>query len=208
MDQWSNSAAGLWSTGSNWSSNRPPDSTFTEKRGHKTYQIQVWDTDGLPFMADYPQPVRVVRSEEVLERNRFREGQRSSFSTDHEWLWITTLDPRSFPAATIRQLGHSRWKQENNGWMDLTKHWAFKHGFLHACQHRPQQINVSGRPQPVPNRGLEAVTFVLLIAFALSSAFVLRHSKLARREHFTALAVAGQLHASISKAPPVIRAPD
>jgi fibronectin-binding autotransporter adhesin len=29
MDQWNNSASGLWSTGSNWSSNRPPDSTFT-----------------------------------------------------------------------------------------------------------------------------------------------------------------------------------
>jgi hypothetical protein len=187
---------------------RPPDSAFTEKRGHKTYQIQVWDTDGLPFMADYPQPVRVVRSEEVLERNRYRAGQRASYSTDHEWLWITTLAPRVFPAATIRQLGHSRWKQENNGWMDLTKHWAFKHGFLHACQHRPQQSNASGQREPVPNRGLEAVTFVLLIAFALSSAFLLRHSKLARRQHLTAVAVAGQLHASISKAPPAIRAPD
>src|SRR5689334_5758615 len=29
MDVWSNSTAGLWSIGSNWSSNRPPDSTFT-----------------------------------------------------------------------------------------------------------------------------------------------------------------------------------
>jgi len=28
MDQWNNSASGLWSTGSNWSSNQPPDSTF------------------------------------------------------------------------------------------------------------------------------------------------------------------------------------
>jgi len=25
-------------------------------------------------------------------------------------------------AAVIRQLGHSRWNQENNGWMDLNKH--------------------------------------------------------------------------------------
>jgi T5SS/PEP-CTERM-associated repeat protein len=29
MDQWNISGGGLWSTGSNWSSNRPPDSTFT-----------------------------------------------------------------------------------------------------------------------------------------------------------------------------------
>ncbi len=36
---------------------RPPDSVFTEKRDHKTYQVQLWDTDGLPFTADDPQPI-------------------------------------------------------------------------------------------------------------------------------------------------------
>jgi hypothetical protein len=187
---------------------RPPDAVVTEKRDHKTYQIQLWDTDGLPFTADHPQPVRVVRSEEVLERTRYRQGKRTSHSTDHEWLWITTLETRAFPAATVRQLGHSRWKNENNGWMDLTKHWALKHGFLHACRHRPKQSNASGQRELVPNRGLAAVTFILLIAFALSSAFVLRHSKLVRRDHLTTIAVAAQLRAWVSKAPPSIRAPD
>ena len=55
---------------------------------------------------------------------------------------------------------------------------------------------------------LAAVTLILLIAFALSSAFVLRHSKLARRDHLTAIAVAAQLRAGVSKTPPPIRAPD
>ena len=91
------------------------------------------------------------------------------------------------------------------GW---TKHWAFKHGFLHACKHRPNQINAAGQLEPVPNQGLAAVTLILLIAFALSSAFILRHSKLVRRDHLTAIAVAAQLRAWISKAPPCIRAPD
>src|ERR1700752_1906826 len=189
-------------------SNRPPDKTFTEKQDYKTYRVQLWDTEGLPFTIDNPEPVRVVRSEEVLERNRYRQGERGAHSTDHEWLWVTTLDQQSFSATVIRQLGHSRWKNENNGWMDLTQHWAFKHGFLHACQHRPQQINAAGEREPVPNRGLAAFTLILLIAFALSSAFVLRHSKLVRRDHLTAIAVAAQLHASISKAPPRIRAPN
>jgi hypothetical protein len=187
---------------------RPPADTCTEKRDHKTYHVQLWDTEGLPFTADYPEPVRVVRSEEVLERNRYRQGELTSHSTDHEWLWITTLDQQAFPAATIRQLGHSRWKNENNGWMDLTKHWAFKHGFLHACKHRPNQTNAAGQPEPVPNHGLAAVTLILLIAFALSSSFVLRHSKLVRRDHVSTIAVAAQLRAWISKAPPSIRAPD
>jgi Transposase DDE domain len=187
---------------------RPPDVTLTEQRDHKTYKVQLWDSEGLPFTIDNPEPIRVVRSEEVLERNRYREGERALHSTDHEWLWITTLPTQAFPAAVIRQLGHSRWQNENNGWMDLTQHWAFKHGFLHACQHRPKQTNASGERDLVPNHGLAAVTLILLIAFALSAAFVLRHSKLVRLYHLSAVAVAAQLRAWTSKAPPPIRAPN
>jgi len=186
---------------------RPPDAEFTEQVEHKTYRVQLWDTEGLPFTLDNPEPVRVVRAEEVLDRNRYREGERTSHSTDHEWLWFTTLTRQAFPTPVVRQLGHSRWKNENNGWMDLTKHWAFKHGFLHACQHRPKQANASGQKELVPNHGLAAVTLILLIAFALSSAFVLRHSKLARQDHLTIIAVAAQLRAWASKTPPSIRAP-
>ncbi len=187
---------------------RPPDTHFTEQRDHKKYEVQLWDTEGLPFTIDNPQPVRVVRSEEVLERKRYRQGERVSYSTDHEWLWFTTLPQQVFSTPVIRQLGHTRWKNENNGWMDLTKYWAFKHGFLHACRHRPKQTNTAGERETVSNHGLAAVVLILLIAFALTSAFVLRHSKLARRDHLTAIAVAAQLRVWASKAPPPIRAPD
>jgi DDE family transposase len=186
---------------------RPPDAQFTEKRAHKTYQVQLWDTEGLPFTNDNPELVRVVRSEEILERNRYREGERTKHSTDHEWLWVTTLLQKEFPTPVIRQLGHNRWKNENNGWMDLTKYWDFKHGFLHACRHRPKQTNASGKQEPVSNHGLAAVTLILLIAFALTSAFVLRHSKLARIHNLTTVAVAAQLRSWAAKAPPSIRAP-
>ncbi len=187
---------------------RAPDADFIEPRDHKTYRVQLWDTEGLPFTIEHPDPVRVVRSEEVLKRNRYREGKRTSHSTHHEWLWVTTLPQKEFPTPVVRQLGHSRWKHENNGWMDLTKHWAFKHGFLHACRHRPRGTNAAGEREAVSNDGLAAVTLILLIAFALTSAFVLRHSKLVRRHHLTAIAVAAQLRASASKSPPPIRAPD
>jgi len=93
--------------------------------------------------------------------------------------------------------------------MDLTQHWAFPHGFLHACQYRPKsRPTPPDNGNPVPNGGLEAVTLILLIAFALSSAFVIRHSKLVRRDHLTAIAVAAQLRAWIAQGPPSIRAPD
>jgi len=187
---------------------RPPDAQFSEQSDGKTYRVQLWDTEGLPFTIDNPEPVRVVRSEEVLERRRYRHGELELHSTDHEWLWVTTLSKQIFPTRVVRQLGHGRWKNENNGWMDLTKHWAFKHGFLHACRHRPKRTNTSGEREPVANHGLAAVVLILLIAFALTSAFVLRHSKLARRDHLTAITVAAQLRAWVSKSPPKTRAPD
>ena len=187
---------------------RPADSSITERIDHKTYRCNLWDTEGLPFTIDNPAPVRVVRSEEVLERNIVRGGATVPCSTDHEWLWFTTLPKQAFPAAVVRRLGHNRWKNENNGWMDLSKHWSLKHGFLHACRHRPNTIDASGQRQPVPNRGLASVVLILFIASALSWAFVIRHSKLARLDGLTAVAVAAQLRAWTSKAPPRTRAPD
>jgi hypothetical protein len=185
---------------------RPPDQTFTETQSGKTSQVRLWEESGLPFTRPHPQPVRVIRTQEAVTQNHYRGEQKQQETTCHEWVWMTTLTP-PFPAPLVRRLGHDRWKQENNGWMNLTQHWAFKHGFLHACRHRPQHGLPSGQRERVPNQGLAAVTLILLIAFALCAAFVLRHSKLARRDHLTALAVAAQLRAAISKAPPSIRAP-
>jgi hypothetical protein len=45
---------------------RPADTSGTERQDGKTYEFQLWDTDGLPVSIDYPQPVRVVRSEGSL----------------------------------------------------------------------------------------------------------------------------------------------
>jgi hypothetical protein len=187
---------------------RSADASGTEQHHGKTYQFQLWDTEGLPFSSDHPQPVRVVRSEEKLTQNHYRRGQLQPETTEHEWLWITTLDAPSFPAAVVRRLGHQRWKQENNGWNDLTQNWAFKHGFLHACRHRPRTLAQDGERRPVANRGLAAVTLILLLAFTLCSAFLHCHSKLFRRYSISAIQVARQLRVSLSKLPPHIRAPD
>ena len=182
-------------------SRREPDSTFSEQRGHKTYECKIWSTEGLPF-ADRTELVRVVRSEEVLRRNRYRDGTPSEHRSDHEWLWITTLPEVQFSPVTIRKLGHDRWKQENNGWMDLTKNWAFKHGFLHACRHRPKLTDSQQSNALVPNRGLDAVALIALIAFSICTAFVLRHSKLVKLYRWSAVAVARQLEAWIWRLPP------
>jgi hypothetical protein len=206
---------------------RPADCTLTERRGGKSYQVQLWDTDGLPFSIDYPEPVRVVRAEESLTQNHYRRDQLTPETTEHEWLWITTLDPQAFSTTMVRGLGHDRWKQENNGWNDLTQNRAFKHGFLHACRHRPPEgshhsedmsVPVPGTSEPVStgtpaaalvaNRGLAAVSLILLLAFTLSMAFTHCHSKIFRRYRMSTIEVAGQLRRGVSKLPPKIRAPD
>src|SRR5579872_149108 len=157
----------------------------------------------------YPQLVRVLRSEEKLTQNHYRRGQVVAETTEHEWLWFTTLrDAKAFPAVLVRRLGHDRWKQENNGWNDLTQNWAFKHGFLHACRHRPQAVSPEGQRQPVANRGLAAVSLILLLAFTLCSAFIHGHSKMFRRYPMSTIEVARQLRLSVCKLPPNTRAPD
>jgi hypothetical protein len=185
---------------------RGPDQTFTERQEGKTYEVCLWEEFGLPFSRDHPQPLRVVRTQEEVTETHYQGDKKQRATTSHEWLWLTTLGT-TFAAPVVRRLGHDRWKNENNGWMDLTRHWALKHGFLHACQHRPRRRNPSGERQPVPNHGLAAVTLILLIAFAVCSAFLLRRSKLARLHHLTAVAVAAQLRSRIGNAPPSIRAP-
>jgi len=187
---------------------READASCTEQHGDRSYQVQLWDTEGLPFSGEDPRLVRVIRSEENVTETHYRQGQRQTEQSSHEWLWITTLDPRTFSAIQVRRLGHDRWKLENNGWNDLTQHWAFKHGFLHACKHRPQTAAENGEREPVPNRGLAVVTLILLLAFTLCAAFNHCHSKLVRRYHLTTLEVARQLRCSVSKLPSRIRAPD
>ena len=97
---------------------RPPDIGFTEQRDQKTYPVQLWDTEGLPFTLENPEPVRVVRSEEVLDRNRYREGELTWHSTDHEWLWVTTLPKQIIPAPVIRNLGIAAGRMRTTvGWI-------------------------------------------------------------------------------------------
>jgi hypothetical protein len=212
---------------------RPPDLEFTETIGGKNYQGQIWDTPGLPLAAADSPLLRVIRSEEKLTQNHYRLGQLQPETTEHEWMWITTLDTPAFPALVVRSLGHDRWKQENNGWNDLTQNWSLKHGFLHSCRHRPHAPATENQPsQPVanpatvetppaapertpspedqliPNHGLAAVVLILLLAFTLCAAFTQCHSKLVRLYHLTGIEVARQLRVSVSKLPPRIRAPD
>ncbi len=159
----------------------------------------------MPFTQDHPQAVRVVRSDETVTQNCVRGGQRKLVTTEHQWVWISTLDAKAVNAKTLRQMGHLRWKNANNGWNDLTQNWGMKHGFLHACRHR---VKSPGSDQPVENRGLAAVVLTLCITFALFTVFTLLHSKFYRIRKMTYRAVTQVLYRSMLRTLPPIRAPD
>ena len=107
-----------------------------------------------------------VRTKEVITENHCRRGKLEP-ETPSQWVWIDTLDPRRcFPCAWS---GNSDTVAENNRWRDLTKNWALKHGFLHACKHHRRQPTPDDPARLVPNRGLPAVT--LILAFTVCSAF-------------------------------------
>ncbi len=186
---------------------RPADNEFERRQEGEYRRIRLWQAADLPFMQDYPLPVRVVRSEEEVTRRKVQGGKPCQQTTRQQWLWISTLEGQAFPAQLIWQLGHLRWKNENNGWNDLTQNWALKHGFLHACKHRPKTVAANGELQSVPNRGLAAVVLILCLAFTLFSAFVRLHSKLFRRYRLTLVEVARQLHRSLWQLSPPIRSP-
>ena len=187
---------------------RPPDRTFVDQANRATRQVRLWQADGLPFSGDYPEPMRVLRTEETLTRPCRRGGEPDTETTRQTWTWITTLEEPAFAAETVWRLGHDRWKNENNGWNDLTQNWAFKHGFLHACKHRPRVLTATGERREVANRGLAAVALILCLAFALFSAFARLHSKLVRRYRLSMLEVSCQLYRSLWRLQPPIRAPD
>lgn len=182
-------------------SNREADQRFTEVNPDQKREVALWSEANLPFTQDFPKPVRVVRTKEAVTENHYRRGRLQPETTFQKWVWIDTLDPQVFSPRLVWQLGHSRWKQENNGWRDLTKNWALKHGFLHACKHRRKQPTPEDPAHLVANRGLAAVTLILLLAFNFCSAFCVLHSKLVRLYQISFREVARELYRSLWQPP-------
>lgn len=191
---------------------RAPDLCFSESAPGRRVQARIWDQDGLPFTQSYPARVRVLRSDETVAEHRVQGGELKMVITLHHWVWLSTLDSGSVNAKVLWQMGHLRWKNENNGWNDLTQNWMLKHGFLHACKHRVKLVQPGENNEPrealVSNSGLPAVILTLCIAFVLFTAFTLLHSKFYRAHKSTYREVARKLYRSMLRTLPPIRAPD
>lgn len=149
---------------------------------------ELWDLPGLLTWPQVQQPVRVVRSRETTTSRRQLDGQRKDQEAD--WVWVTTLSLRRASTRVVVDLGHARWRIENQGFNETTNRWAADHVY----KHHPIAILV--------------FTLMTMLAFNLFYAFYRRNLKpVYRRRHdaqHVARCLASELYQGLleSRAPP------
>jgi len=94
-------------------------------------------------------------------------------------LWVVAGDLDGYDSAAIRDIGHLRWKVENNAFGELTQH-----GHLTHCAHH----------HPV---AVVALLWIKLLAFTLFHAFALLQGKLVRLGRATLSEVRKQVYRSL-----------
>jgi len=136
--------------------------TPTQMVERERRQVEIWDVPSLRFSDSYTEPVRVIK---VRERwtQRERIGQQWEHRLQEQnWIWVVAGDLDGYQAAVIRDLGHSRWRIENNAFGQLTQHWHL----THCAHHHPVAV--------------VALLWIKIIAFTLFHAFAILHGKLFR----------------------------
>ena len=128
----------------------------------KKRRVEIWEVSSLRFSDTYTAPVRVVRVRERWTERTRRGKEWQTVEKEQTWIWVVAGDLDGYDGATIRDLGHLRWKIENNAFGQLTQHWHLTH-----CAHH----------QPV---AVLALLWIKIIAFTLFHAFAILHGKLFR----------------------------
>lgn len=97
------------------------------QRGRR--QCLQWDIEGFRTWPQVRQPVRVVRSVETWTVRRQLDGRREEQRS--AWTWVTTLPSRQAPTKVVVDLGHGRWKIENEGFNELVNRQHADHVYKH-----------------------------------------------------------------------------
>jgi hypothetical protein len=142
-------------------------------------QVEIWDVASLRFSDSYTDPVRVVRVRESWTE-RTRQGQEwKTEAKEQMWIWVVAGELDGYDGAAIRDMGHLRWKIENNAFGELTQHWHLTH-----CAHH----------QPV---AVLCLLWIKIIAFTLFHAFAILHGKLFRLGKVTLQEVRKRIYRSL-----------
>ena len=142
-------------------------------------QVEIWEVPAVRFTDPYPGPVRVVR---VRERWTQRQRVGREWKTEpkeQNWIWVVAGDLDGCDGAAIRDIGHLRWKIENNAFGELTQHWHL----THCAHHHPVAVL--------------ALLWIKIIAFTLFHAFAILHGKLFRLGRATLQELRQQIYRSL-----------
>jgi hypothetical protein len=149
-------------------------------------QVQIWEVPSLRFTDSYPGPVRVVRGRETGSERQRVGGAWVQAATEQNWMWVVAGDLDGYDGATIRDLGHLRWKVENKAFGELTQHWHL----THCAHHHPVAVVV--------------LLWIKILAFMLFGAFAVLHGKLIRLGRATFKEVRQQIYRSLLCGEPIL----
>jgi hypothetical protein len=148
-------------------------------------RVEIGDVPGVRFTDTYPGPVRVIRvREQWTERKRVGKEWKHE-QKEQNWIWVVAGDLDPYEGAVLRDIGHLRWKIENNAFGELTQHWHLTH-----CAHHHSVAVV-------------ALLWIKIIAFTLFHAFAILHGKLFRLGKVTMNEVRKQIYRSLLCGSPI-----
>jgi hypothetical protein len=142
-------------------------------------QVEIWDVPSVRFTDSYAGPVRVVRVRERWTQRQRVGKQWQTEEKEQNWIWVVAGDLDGYDGAAVRDLGHLRWKIENNAFGELTQHWHL----THCAHHHPVAV--------------VALLWIKIIAFTLFHAFAILHGKLFRLGKATLQEVRKQIYRSL-----------
>jgi Transposase DDE domain len=150
-----------------------PPGCWIDDHGRRT--VQYWDEGNFTSCEGVKRPLRVMRTQETVQRRERIAGRWVENEETAIWSWATTLPKAQLSSRGLWRGGHARWDIENDGFNTLATHWGLDHCFKHATT--------------------AIVNFLLtsFIVYALLQSFWQRNLKPARRAKLTLIALAREL---------------
>jgi hypothetical protein len=148
-------------------------------------QVEIWDVPAVRFTDTYPGPVRIVRVRERWTQRKRVAQEWQTQQKEQNWIWVVAGDLDGYDGAALRDIGHLRWKIENNAFGELTQHWHL----THCAHHHPVAV--------------VALLWIKIIAFTLFHAFAILHGKLFRLGKTTLQELRKQIYRSLLCGSPI-----
>lgn len=142
-------------------------------------KIECWDAEGFQSWPQVVKPVRVVKTRETKKAIRRQLDGELEEQPISEWMWVMTISKLRATTQTVIDLGHGRWRIENDGFNELVNDYFSDHVY----KHEPRAM----------------LNFLLLcfMSFNVFHCFYHRNLKVAVRVRHTMLHIASEVKAEL-----------